>query len=378
MTKRFQLAQIKFLRGKVKFEMNKNFILFSCLLCLFLVSYNFDILADHGSGGGGGCSGDCAPPTLGEDNSGREYVKGGFSINEKSFEVNQFKQDITTQIVNAGEPVTVTLRIYENSGTQYLSHVGLLLGLEEKTIEGVKVHSHHVQIIWEQNLEGEVSINVEDSQGLVSEVDVKQDLIRDAFGTVDRVNQLQFEFTPQKPFDAQTILVEMWDYERNSWTNYFTNSIKIEELQSKEGDLPQSLSSEPLVPSWFKTNAAFWSNNQIDDETFSNGIKFLIKEKIMNIPNLKEFEPKPQLHFIDPEKGPQHYIDRYYNDEFYKDWFDTNYPDYTIEEAVGYVSNLEIPEWVKTNAHLWTTDMITDREFIAGIEFLIENGIILL
>ena len=39
--------------------------------------------------------------------------------------------------------------------------------------------------------------------------------------------------------------------------------------------------------------------------------------------------------FVDPNQDPQYYLDRYYNEANYKDWFDRNYPDITIEEAVG-------------------------------------------
>ena len=49
-------------------------------------------------------------------------------------------------------------------------------------------------------------------------------------------------------------------------------------------------------------------------------------------------EPKPIskiASFVDTTKDPQHYIDRYNNESAYKEWFDTNYPDITIEEAVG-------------------------------------------
>ena len=42
------------------------------------------------------------------------------------------------------------------------------------------------------------------------------------------------------------------------------------------------------------------------------------------------------LSFIDKSKDPQHYLDRYYNETSYKKWFDRNYPEMTIEEAVGY------------------------------------------
>ena len=39
---------------------------------------------------GGGCSGDCVPPTLGQDNDGRVYVDEGLSINDKGFQVSSF------------------------------------------------------------------------------------------------------------------------------------------------------------------------------------------------------------------------------------------------------------------------------------------------
>ncbi|MDC0218224.1 hypothetical protein OAJ86_04300 [Nitrosopumilus sp.] len=40
--------------------------------------------------------------------------------------------------------------------------------------------------------------------------------------------------------------------------------------------------------------------------------------------------------FVDQSKDPQHYIDRYFNESKYKQWFDKNYPQYiSIYEAVG-------------------------------------------
>ena len=49
-------------------------------------------------------------------------------------------------------------------------------------------------------------------------------------------------------------------------------------------------------------------------------------------------EPEPDskiASFVDPDKDPQYYIDRYNNESAYREWFDRNYPDITIEEAVG-------------------------------------------
>ena len=45
-------------------------------------------------------------------------------------------------------------------------------------------------------------------------------------------------------------------------------------------------------------------------------------------------ERKP-LDFVDPNRDPHTYIERYVREEDYKDWFNRNYPDHTIYEAVG-------------------------------------------
>ncbi len=45
--------------------------------------------------------------------------------------------------------------------------------------------------------------------------------------------------------------------------------------------------------------------------------------------------------FLDSSKEPSHYVERYYSEPHYKSWFDRNYPGQTIEETVGYVSNLD-------------------------------------
>ena len=53
--------------------------------------------------------------------------------------------------------------------------------------------------------------------------------------------------------------------------------------------------------------------------------------------------------FVDTERDLQYYLDRYYNELGYRDWFDRNYPDLTIEEAVGveYQSSLSITETIE-------------------------------
>jgi len=46
-------------------------------------------------------------------------------------------------------------------------------------------------------------------------------------------------------------------------------------------------------------------------------------------------EVKELLSFVDPNKDPYDYLKRYLKEEKYKDWFNRNYPKFTIYEAVG-------------------------------------------
>ncbi len=57
-----------------------------------------------------------------------------------------------------------------------------------------------------------------------------------------------------------------------------------------------------------------------------------------------ESEPVSKIaSFVDPTKDPQYYIDRYNNEPAYKEWFDTNFPDLTIYEAVGIIPEESTP-----------------------------------
>ena len=44
---------------------------------------------------------------------------------------------------------------------------------------------------------------------------------------------------------------------------------------------------------------------------------------------------KKTLNFVDPKKDPHEYLKRYLKEPKYKDWFNRNYPNYTIYDAVG-------------------------------------------
>jgi len=84
------------------------------------------------------------------------------------------------------------------------------------------------------------------------------------------------------------------------------------------------------IPTWIKNNAEWWAAGAIDDDSFIQGIQFLIKEGILKIPS-------------------------------------------TVQ---GSSSGNEIPTWIKNNAEWWAAGAIDDDSFIQGIQFLIKEGIL--
>ncbi len=81
--------------------------------------------------------------------------------------------------------------------------------------------------------------------------------------------------------------------------------------------------------------------------------------------------------FVDTEKDPQYYLDRYYNELAYKDWFDKNYPDLTIEEAVGVESqtSLNIKGKIKEKINEVIPDeIIPDVEAVSIIKQPLSNA----
>ena len=77
------------------------------------------------------------------------------------------------------------------------------------------------------------------------------------------------------------------------------------------------------------------------------------------------------------DKSPQYYIDRYNSESSYKSWFDSQFPNSSIYNILGYGDPVSVPDWVRNNAEWWATGQINDSAFVSGIEFMLENNIIM-
>nr|AIF08645.1 hypothetical protein [uncultured marine thaumarchaeote KM3_31_G08] len=201
----------------------KNILMILPIMLSILLIPNIGIsFAEHGhdESSGSGCSGDCTAPTLGADIEGFTQVEGGFTINGQTFDVEYFEQTIPTQIIHTNEPVEIILKVFENSGPQFLNHVGLVIGNEHVFNSYVWEQLPTAEIEWTQTFDGDQSVEIEDSENLLTDVSVDAEVD----GTI---TVLKFQFTPTTPFDTSHIMVKMWDHNRSYWVNNFQNGLEI-------------------------------------------------------------------------------------------------------------------------------------------------------
>jgi len=222
-------------------------IMFSILL-IPSIGISFASHGEDESSSGGGCSGDCTPPTLGQDSSGVVFVEGGFTINGKTYDVEHFEQTIPTQTVKTNEPVEITLKVFENSGPQYLKHVELVLGNEHVFDSYVWRQMPTADIAWQQTFDGIQSVEITNPENLITDVNVEAE--SDGTYTV-----LKFQFTPTMEFDTSHMMVKMWDQNRSYWLNNFYDVLEIStnpfaetfddrEILSTESEIHQEISDE--------------------------------------------------------------------------------------------------------------------------------------
>ena len=113
--------------------------------------------------------------------------------------------------------------------------------------------------------------------------------------------------------------------------------------------------NEPSYKSWFDSQFPF------------NSINDVVSYKTTHVDGF------PSL-----DKSPQYYIDRYNNEPSYKSWFDSQFPDVSIYNILGYEDPVSVPDWIRSNAEWWAAGAITDSTFVTGIEFMLENNIIMI
>ena len=95
-----------------------------------------------------------------------------------------------------------------------------------------------------------------------------------------------------------------------------------------------------------------------------------------SIEDVVGYSPTSVSGFPSIDKPPQYYIDRYNNEQSYKNWFDSQFPNDSIYNILGYKNPVSVPDWIRNNAEWWAIGEINDSTFVSGIEFMLKNDII--
>ena len=205
------------------FNILKYFLAISILI--FGTLFSVDVYAIPGGGAippssnGGGSSGP-SPPTLGLLENNDRIIERGFSIENRDFSVEHFKQTLPLTTVSTGEQVNIGLKVYENRGADELRHVELNLGIYTHTLAGMaQVEEAQVVIIWDKTNPG---FNTIDDTNLIDNVDLTVTQID------DNTNQFDFSFEFTRAIEEpMTIKTTIWNEKRSSWDNYFEDAIKV-------------------------------------------------------------------------------------------------------------------------------------------------------
>lgn len=201
--------------------------------------------------------------------------------------------------------MVLTVSLYEDQGIANVHYAAVYLDFGGLEFDEESITS----IIYSKNS----VLQINDPNSFFSDAGLTI-LERDAYNGV-----LQLKMKFQKPMDTSSIQIVTWDFEKNKSVKTFEDIIRIED--------PTQSNKE--IPNWIKSSASWWSNDQISDEDFLQGIEFLVKENIILVKDVQPTE-----------------------------------------------SSQEIPSWIKNNAAWWADDLLSDGEFVTGIEYLIKTGIL--
>lgn len=218
--------------------------------------------------------------------------------------------------------------------------------------------------------------------------------------------------------------------------------------QTKQTKVPESkiLTEKTRIPDWIRNNAKWWAEGGIHDKDFVSGIQYLIKQKIMQIPDAAisdseietenksvtdqgyikvdgrefsgskynpaivivsgeveedslpiecDFTIPGEIHddfvritvggdqtfrhmmkFDDFEPGEYHLDCKYKGKDFGSVSFSLSKSSDKKQIVQVSPSEQNIPDWIKNNADWWSQGLITDDDFVKGIQYLVEQGVI--
>jgi len=129
------------------------------------------------------------------------------------------------------------------------------------------------------------------------------------------------------------VFVEKKNPNERTLTIPYIHNTKTIEIVGTFLDLdPSSPAESTVIPDWVRNNAEWWSKDLIGESDFLSGIEYLIIQGVIQIP--------------------------------------------IIPEDDGSESSAFVPSWIKDTAGWWAEGLVSDSEFVNGLQYLISQGII--
>ena len=305
-----------------------------------IVTFHFTEFGSLNVKSGSGCV-DCIKPVL-QSNS---LSSPDSNIFEGILKLDDSARN-SASLFETGDTIDFELSFYEDRGAESLNHVALftnIRGFDDR-------YDSNLYVEWDKGK----PLKVYDPEGYLD------DITNVSFAEHDTDVVMTFHLNFVKPMDVSHIVLYYWDYFRNSGLVTFEDAIVIiepvedviaefqtDEIIANDDTVNDSIDTSkkeesPVIPAWIKDNAGRWADGTLEDFTFTNGIQYLIQEKIIDVPT------SPNVS-VDPD-------------------------DEIIEEE----EEQEIPKWIKNSAKWWSEDMISEEEFVNAIQWLIANGVVVI
>lgn len=186
---------------------------------------DFGLFVALNTGGGDGCVGDCEEPTLGLDQNGVRLVENGFTYNGKPVDVERFFTPYPLITVKVGAQNLAEFKIYENGGSDNISHFDLAFGLASGQI----LSQSTARIEWDRTFDGTETINIIDPDNVLS--DNVRVLTSEGKCSMDSLTDdcliVKVYHTFRAPPEFNIVGTNVWDSYRNSWQNYYNHGIEV-------------------------------------------------------------------------------------------------------------------------------------------------------
>jgi len=188
--------------------------------------------------------------------------------------------------------------------------------------------------------------------------------------------KVSYDGNIEKTFSYQKLYVNSKDVTSKDVTS---KDVTSKDVTSKDADNSNELFTDnpkmriPDFPSLYRS-PQYYIDRYNNEPSYKSWFDSQFPDYLIQV--VVGYKPTHVQNFPSLDRSPQYYIDRYNNEPSYKSWFDSQFPEKSIYDILDL--STYVPDWIKTYAELWATGDISDSEFIAGLNFMLEHHIIVI